>query len=181
MGRFISIVRQIVLWLVRVLSRLGQPMVKSESPPNVIPITSKAEPEKPRVIKKIVIHCTDSRDSLDIGAAEIGQWHRRRGWLKIGYHFVVRRSGLIERGREENMIGAHVKGYNVNSLGLVWVGRDNCTDDQYQSLVKLTRYLMKKYNLPIVAVVGHWELNSGKTCPNISMVEFRQTLEKEMQ
>mgnify|MGYP000216638173 CR=1 FL=1 len=29
-----------------------------------------------RHIKKVIVHCTDSDDSLDIGYKEIDEWHR---------------------------------------------------------------------------------------------------------
>ena len=47
----------------------------------------------------IVIHCSQTKPSMDIGAKEIDRWHRERGWLKIGYHKVIRRNGNIENGR----------------------------------------------------------------------------------
>ena len=34
-----------------------------------------------RKINKIVIHCTDSPDSMDIGFREINEWHQKRGFL----------------------------------------------------------------------------------------------------
>ena len=32
--------------------------------------------------KYIVIHCSQTRPSQDIGAKDIDRWHRERGWLK---------------------------------------------------------------------------------------------------
>ena len=39
--------------------------------------------------KHIVIHCSATKPTMDIGAYEIDRWHRERGWLEIGYHFVA--------------------------------------------------------------------------------------------
>ena len=39
--------------------------------------------------KYIVIHCSATKPSMDIGAKEIDRWHRERGWLKIGYGKVI--------------------------------------------------------------------------------------------
>jgi N-acetylmuramoyl-L-alanine amidase len=38
------------------------------------------------MINKIVIHCADTFADMDIGAKEIDQWHRQRGWSEIDYH-----------------------------------------------------------------------------------------------
>jgi hypothetical protein len=55
----------------------------------------------------IVVHCSATQAKADIGAADIDRWHRGQGWQCIGYHYVIRRTGLIEEGREEDKIGSH--------------------------------------------------------------------------
>ncbi len=133
----------------------------------------------PRDIKKIVIHCTDSQDSLDIGANEIREWHtmqppKGNGWSDIGYHYIVRRDGTIELGRPVWNPGAHVKGHNKTSIGVVWVGRDAPSDVQETRLLWLTRALIDLYKLNALHdVFGHTELDPLKSCPNIDMVRFR--------
>ena len=72
--------------------------------------------------KYIVIHCSQTRPSQDIGAKEIDRWHRERGWLKIGYGKVIKRDGTIEQGRGDDEVQAHVKGYNHCSYGVCLVG-----------------------------------------------------------
>jgi N-acetylmuramoyl-L-alanine amidase len=47
----------------------------------------------------IAIHCSATRPSQDVGAADIRKWHKAQGWADIGYHFVIRRDGKIEKGR----------------------------------------------------------------------------------
>lgn len=130
-----------------------------------------------RKIKKIILHCSDSSDSKDLGVKEIRQWHLDRGWSDVGYHFVIRRDGRIERGREEEVKGAHVKGHNDDSIGVCWVGRKVASDAQLQSIYMLLRGLIDKYDLNVYDVFGHTELDSGKTCPNLDMNFVRlQTL-----
>ena len=129
-------------------------------------------------IKKIVLHCSDSPDSLDIGVREIRSWHTQlppkgNGWSDIGYHFVIRRDGRIERGRPETVKGAHVKGHNSDSIGVCWVGRKTASDAQLMAIKKLLRGLMDKYELREYDIYGHKELDSGKTCPNLDMVHVR--------
>ena len=47
----------------------------------------------------IVIHCAATRPHMDVGAKEIREWHKERGFEDIGYHYVIRRTGVVEIGR----------------------------------------------------------------------------------
>lgn len=146
---------------------------------------------KKRVIKKIVVHCSASDDSLDIGVREIDGWHKLRGFLSpsgihCGYHWVVRRSGKIEQGRPESEIGAHVAGHNSDSIGIVWVGIKQPTPEQYSALTAKVREVMDRYGVSIDRVYGHRELSPDlnhdgiiepnewlKTCPVIDCDRLR--------
>ena len=115
---------------------------------------------------RIVIHCADTPAHMDIGAEEIRAWHRLRGFSDVGYHFVIRRNGEVERGRPENAVGAHVQGWNSRSVGICLVGgkpEANFTPAQWESLERLVRDLQRRY--PAAEVAGHRDLNSGKRCP----------------
>lgn len=119
--------------------------------------------------------------SGDCDAAEIDAWHRARGWAAIGYHYVVRRSGLIEPGRPLEYAGAHVEGCNSKSVGICCEGHgdyEDHTPPQRASLLDLCRTLMQKFELDHEAVLGHREVNrlvaagvvgdhyrTYKTCP----------------
>lgn len=155
-----------------------------------------------RKVDAIVVHCSDSPDTLDIGAAVIRKWHTLkpateeeekydlehpnekpkreygRGWLDIGYHYVVRRSGEIECGRLESQMGAHCPPLNARSLGVCWVGQGAPSPEQHTSLVRLVRELMDRYYISQGRVFGHREADpaSGKTCPNIDMDAFRKAV-----
>lgn len=135
-----------------------------------------------RPIKKIVIHCSDSDDSLDFGFKDIDEWHRQRGFLSdsgisCGYHYIIRRDGTLERGRPDEEVGAHVKGHNSNSLGICIIGRKNFSDIQITKVKRLVNALCEKYRLvKYDDVYGHYEFDSNKTCPNIDMVHFRAEL-----
>lgn len=127
------------------------------------------------MINKIVIHCADTFADMDIGAKEIDQWHRQRGWSQIGYHYVIRRSGEIEKGRPENKPGAHVAGHNTGSIGVCLVGGKargrenpcNFTRQQWAALENLVRILTLEY--PQAEVLGHTDLDSSKTCPTFNI------------
>ncbi len=133
--------------------------------------------------KLFLIHCAATRAVQDIGAIEINKWHEKRGIHSdrglTGYHFIIRRSGTIELGRELREIGAHARGYNDDSVGICLVGGvkkaavagelipdDNFTDEQYDSLETLIRLLWRIY--PEAAVIPH-NLVSIKACPSFDV------------
>ena len=91
---------------------------------------------------KLVVHCADTPEDMDIGAEKIREWHtKERGWDDIGYHWVIKRDGTLEAGRAINMQGAHAKAVNGSSIGCCLVGRgDNFTDDQYYNTNRTPPY-----------------------------------------
>ena len=132
-------------------------------------------------IKKVIIHAADTPANMDIGAAEIRRWHvEGNGWADIGYHFVIRRSGLVETGRDESTPGAHVRGHNTGSLGVCMVGGKpgcNFTAGQWAALEALVTDILKRYGLSVGDVYGHNDFDNGKTCPTFDAKAWAQTLE----
>jgi len=125
-----------------------------------------------RAINRIVIHCAYTKPSMAIGAADIRRWHvEENGWRDIGYHFVIRRDGTLEKGRPVEQAGAHVAGHNGDSLGVCLVGgmseqgQPDCnfTRAQWQQLDSLVQSLAKAYG--VSAVCGHCDLDNRKPCP----------------
>lgn len=110
---------------------------------------------------------------MDIGVTEIRVWHvTDNGWSDIGYHDVITRSGKIEEGRSVETAGAHVKGYNSDSIGICLVGgkggketdypEEHFTTNQLKSLKRLLRSYKALY--PKATVHGHNEF-AAKACP----------------
>lgn len=119
-------------------------------------------------INKLIIHCSDTDDTLNIGAREIHKMHLKFGWNGIGYHKIICRNGLIENGRPEYWLGAHVKGLNDCSLGVCLIGRKKFTDFQFSSLEKVL--LEWKKNYPCTTIMGHCDaIKTSKTCPNFDV------------
>lgn len=126
----------------------------------------------------IVVHCSATPASMDIGALEIDGWHKDRGWSGIGYHFVIRRTGVIELGRDINVAGAHAKGYNGRSVAVCLVGGidkmgqsvANFTDSQYAALDDLVATLARIY--PLATTVGHRDLDPQKDCPCFDVQKY---------
>jgi N-acetylmuramoyl-L-alanine amidase len=138
--------------------------------------TRKKPMAKRRKTDWIVLHCSATRGIQDVGAADIRKWHKAKGWADIGYAYVIRRGGRIEKGRGQDEIGSHVQGHNVNSVGICLVGglddktwkpTDNFTAAQWASLKVLVAQLVKAY--PKARVIGHRDFPGvAKACPCFS-------------
>lgn len=127
----------------------------------------------------IVIHCAATKPSMDIGVKDIDKWHRQRGWRKVGYHYVIKRDGEVEIGRELDEVGAHAKGFNSNSVGICLVGglsedgkpENNYTDEQWIALRETVNQLKLPY--PEAEVLGHRDLpDVNKECPCFDVREW---------
>lgn len=124
-----------------------------------------------RDIDKIIIHCSATRPDQNITAKNIKRWHvEDRGWSDIGYHYVIKRDGTLEKGRDLGVGGAHALGYNAHSIGVCLVGgvdkfnapEQNYTANQYYSLKKLLDVLCVTF--PNADIIGHNDV-SDKDCP----------------
>lgn len=109
---------------------------------------------------------------MNATANDINRWHRQRGFDEIGYHFVILRSGEIQRGRAIEKVGAHCKGHNLCSIGIAYVGglneskqsADTRTGNQKNALVALLKMLIKQYP-KINKISGHRDY-CNTMCPS---------------
>ena len=130
----------------------------------------------------IIIHCSATREGQDIKAKTIKQWHKERGFDDIGYHYVIDLDGTIEKGREEDLVGAHCKGHNATSIGICYVGgcdknlkpKDTRTPEQKRSMLSLVRKLVNKYKIPVTQIWAHHDFDKHKACPSFDISEFRK-------
>lgn len=145
-----------------------------------------------RTIRGIVVHCSATRPSMDIGAAEIRAWHtdpppKGNGWADIGYHHVIRRNGIIEMGRPIEQVGAHVAGHNAGTVGICLVGGvddlghpvNNFGPSQFEALAvlidagqALAHDLAHGPAWPVPWVKGHRDLFAGKACPSFDVARW---------
>ena len=130
-----------------------------------------------RNINKIIIHSTATPDGREVSAEEITRWHKHRGFATIGYHYVIGLDGEIELGRSVHESGAHARGHNRRSIGVVYVGgmnksmskpKDTRTEEQDTALTNLIIALLEMY--PKATVHGHNEF-SEKACPSFNVQE----------
>ena len=89
-----------------------------------------------REITTVVWHWTAHYTNQGyIGSEQINASHvNGRGWSAIGYHFVVKRDGSIQIGRDINQTGAHVGGFNARSIGISFVAGYKCSSDKYRGI-----------------------------------------------
>lgn len=121
---------------------------------------------------KCVIHCSDSPQGRGDNAETIHKWHKERGFDGIGYHYVILEDGTIENGRPEYWEGAHAKGHN-DAIGICLIGIDEFTHSQFISLEKL----LKDHKFNREEVVGHYDIDEHKTCPNFDVSTYLLSIE----
>jgi len=123
----------------------------------------------------IVIHSTKTKSSENLGAKDITLKHRKEGFFHNAFHFIIKRDGTVEDGRDIEMSGAILPINqplitNQNSIAIALVGGlsqdgvnldTNFTYEQYASLRELVKRLKKKYN---VEVVGCRNAINSKSC-----------------
>lgn len=127
----------------------------------------------------IIIHTLGYLGEADID--EVRRWHLERGWSDVGYHYLVRYNGQVQKGRPEDENGAHARGYNSHSIGIALEGHGDMemwTLPQLLSLLRLCDDLTARHDIPPHAVLGHRETGARKTCPGklIDMDAFRGIL-----
>lgn len=128
----------------------------------------------------IVIHHTGNPVDDDLPAEEIHASHKAQGWSGIGYHYVIRKNGSIERGRPHWTIGAHAYGENSHTIGIHVCGNFEIakpTAKQIEALSMLIGTICYEYQLPIDAahVVGHRDL-MATACPGENLYNILQTI-----
>jgi hypothetical protein len=117
----------------------------------------------------IAIHASATKPSMDIGGKEIRAWHLAKGWKDIGYNLVIRRSGIVDLGRDLDEVGAHVAGFNHNSFGICLVGglneltgkaENNFTEIQFITMKIWIRALRTIW--PLVKIQGHRDFSPDR-------------------
>lgn len=148
-------------------------------------------------VKWIAIHYSATPVESDFSAADIDAMHKKRNFKEIGYHKYIRKSGLVEKGRDLDQPGrfeqgAHSKGENPASIGVCFeggvyasdpnTGLDTRTPEQIDAMIRVIDELLQRY--PNAKVVGHRDMPGASTqCPGFdagswwaSVVKARKTV-----
>ena len=103
-----------------------------------------------KTTNRIILHHAEAKSCT---ADDIHQWHLKKGWSGIGYHFLVRKDGTIYQGRPEGVVGSHAKGSNSDSIGICFEGSymtETMNQTQINAGRELVAYLKKKYGITTV-------------------------------
>ena len=118
---------------------------------------------KRQATRKVIIHHAASAGDVD--AAVVHTWHLANGWSGIGYHYLIRMDGSVERGRPEDAVGAHAKGHNDDSIGICLAGNLDLVPPapaQMLALVELVRDIQARYGT--LNLLRHSDVGST-ACP----------------
>ena len=131
-----------------------------------------------RDLKRIILHCSATKEGQDFSVATIRDWHvKGRGWSDIGYHWVIRLDGSIEVGRPLEKSGAHTKGHNKDSVGVCYIGgcdadgkpKDTMSPEQEKAWRMIVLSLRTLYG-DHITIHGHNEY-ANKACPSFIVEE----------
>lgn len=116
---------------------------------------------RPRTDTIVLHHRAGEGDAKSLHEA-----HLKNGWQGIGYHFYVRRSGKIYRGRPIETVGAHVTGHNSHTIGICFEGNfqtEAMGETQLKAGAQLIAHIQKGYGFGL-SVCGHRDL-MATACP----------------
>lgn len=123
----------------------------------------------------VVIHHVGSTNK-NVNSAAIHRWHVKNGWKGIGYHYVIRKDGTIERGRPLESVGAHCYNQNEHTVGICVVGNFELarpTHEQFRSVEQLVGAICGIYSINPNerTVVGHKYYNKTD-CPGTYLYQW---------
>lgn len=139
-----------------------------------------------RPILGIIVHHTAS--AVTTTPAQIEAWHQQRGISPPGgYHHMLWQDPATCRWeyapiRTPAAVGAHDKGQNADTIGVVVAGdytKHRMDPQAWASLVQLVASLCHTYDLAPEAVEGHRENEPASTptaCPGWDVAHLREAL-----
>lgn len=132
----------------------------------------------------VVLHCTATSDDEagDVSIETVDKWHRARKFRKVGYQYLIRRDGTIEKGREETEWGAHTIGQNDKRIGVAYSGTDSPTIYQIESITTLQGGFRRRWGI----TPDDWDPHrkyANKECPGfgIELVRYMLWLDENLQ
>ena len=134
--------------------------------------------DKRQITDTIVIHCTQTPKDMEVDVEKVTQWHKDRGFDTIGYHYLIKRDGTLQVGRDEDVVGAHAVAVNGTSIGVALVGggtpsmgwENNFAPIQFETLKTILLKLKSEYE--IEKIIGHYQVDDKKECPSFDVPKW---------
>jgi N-acetylmuramoyl-L-alanine amidase len=144
-----------------------------------------------RDVTEFVVHWTETPTNKNIGSEEINKIHTELGFEGIGYHYVIRRDGSLQRGRPINLEGEHadVNEHDKRSIGIVFVGGINVPSgtpniQDFVSVQSLTRSQINTFDhfcrsffsvFPGGQALGHNDLDKNQNDPGFDVKAYARS------
>lgn len=141
-----------------------------------------------REVTEVVVHWTETPTNKNIGSEELNKIHLESGLKGIGYHYVIRRDGSLQRGRPVNIQGEHalVNNHDERSIGVVFVGGINVPSgtpnlENFVSVQSLTRSQFNTFDhfcrsfyarFPGGQILGHNDIDPIENDPGFNVREY---------
>lgn len=121
--------------------------------------------QKPkRQVTRVFIHCSASDNPQHDNVETIDSWHKKNGWVGIGYHLYIDKAGIVHKGRDMEKTPAAQVGHNTGTIAICLGGLIKFTNEQMDALKALCAEINKAYDGNIT-FHGHREVAKNKTCP----------------
>ena len=133
-----------------------------------------AVPQSLAKLRSIVVHHSASARSTT--ADQIDRWHRDRGFMRIGYHFVIEEDGTLRYGRPIDMVPAAQGGANTGTIAVCITGDNTRGDRQWNdhqrwTFRRLVEDIRRLLGRPL-PVVGHRDAahpDHPTLCPGVDV------------
>jgi len=138
-----------------------------------------------REVTTLVVHWTDTFSNKHLTAEDIHKTHIALDMDGIGYHYIIRRDGTLQRGRPVDLIGDHTAAFNNLTLSIAFVGGYTCptntnSPETFKSRESLTRAQFNTFDqfcnvfyayIPGGQLVGHNDLEEVDD-PGFDVVKY---------
>lgn len=141
--------------------------------------------EVTRDITEVVVHWSETPTNKNIGSEELNDIHLEAGLNGIGYHYIIRRDGSLQRGRPVNLQGQHASnnGHDSRSIAIVFIGGINVPSEtrnleDFISVRSLTRSQFNTFDhfcrafyavWPGGQILGHSDIDSLANDPGFDV------------
>ncbi len=112
------------------------------------------------------------KGGIDFPISDYKRMHKGYGWSEVGFHFLIRPDGSIEKGRSLERNPAFIARQNKGTIAIMLgcqsseeslAGKDcKITEDQYQATLDLIRTLSAEFDIPPDSVFDSQEIDERK-------------------